>query len=54
LHTVPLLAGLARDAQVEAPALDNLAALVEGRVAPAEWAETVTAPERGKRFVRAA
>jgi hypothetical protein len=53
---VPLLAGAARAAQLDTPALDGLAALVEGRIDPHQWAATVTEPSRSKRSrpVRAA
>src|SRR5437588_3385157 len=39
---VPLLASVARDAHVDAPALNSLAALVEGRIAPERWTAAVT------------
>jgi glycerol-3-phosphate dehydrogenase (NAD(P)+) len=53
---VPLLATVARDAHVDAPALDSLAALVEGRIDPERWTATVTEPARRRRkgTVRAA
>jgi hypothetical protein len=53
---VPLLAAAARNARLDTPALDGLAALVEGRIEPEQWTETVTQPTvRGrKRTVRAA
>ncbi len=56
VDAVPLLATVARDAQLETPALENLAALVEGRIEPEQWAATVTEPERHERSrpVRAA
>jgi glycerol-3-phosphate dehydrogenase (NAD(P)+) len=44
VDSVPLLATAAREARLEAPALDGLAALVEGRIGPARWTETVTEP----------
>jgi glycerol-3-phosphate dehydrogenase len=44
VDSVPLLASFARDASVKTPAIDNLAALVEGRLEPHRWAETVTSP----------
>jgi glycerol-3-phosphate dehydrogenase (NAD(P)+) len=44
VDSVPLLAGVAREGGVETPALDGLAALVEGRLDLTRWAETVTAP----------
>jgi 1-acyl-sn-glycerol-3-phosphate acyltransferase len=49
VDSVPLLACAARQASVEAPAIAGLAALVEGRIEPERWAETVTAPTRKKR-----
>jgi glycerol-3-phosphate dehydrogenase len=56
VDSVPLLATVARDARVEAPALDSLAALVEGRIAPERWTATVTDPAwlRRKSTIRAA
>jgi 1-acyl-sn-glycerol-3-phosphate acyltransferase len=56
VESVPLLATLARDARVPAPAIDNLAALVEGRLEPERWTETVRTPSRPTRSqsVRAA
>ncbi len=56
VDSVPLLATVARQEQVEAPALDGLAALVEGRIEPERWTETVTEPSRPKqrRSARAA
>ena len=44
VDSVPLLAGAARDAHLQTPALEGLAALVEGRIAPEQWAAAVTAP----------
>jgi 1-acyl-sn-glycerol-3-phosphate acyltransferase len=56
VDSVPLLASAARDARLETPALESLAALVEGRIEPDRWAATVTQPKRRKRSrsVRAA
>jgi glycerol-3-phosphate dehydrogenase len=56
VDSVPLLASAARAAQLDTPALDGLAALVEGRIDPHQWAATVTDPPRPKRSrpVRAA
>ncbi len=56
VDSVPLLANVARDSRVEAPALEGLAALVEGRIEPERWAETVTEPTHRsrRRPVRAA
>ena len=39
----------ARRAQLDAPALDGLAALVEGRIEPEQWAATVTEPPSPER-----
>jgi 1-acyl-sn-glycerol-3-phosphate acyltransferase len=41
---VPLLATVAREEHVDAPALNSLAALVEGRIEPERWTATVTDP----------
>ncbi|HWC87354.1 MAG TPA: 1-acyl-sn-glycerol-3-phosphate acyltransferase [Solirubrobacteraceae bacterium] len=49
VDSVPLLAAAARSASVQAPAIAGLAALVEGRIEPHRWTETVTAPRRKKR-----
>jgi glycerol-3-phosphate dehydrogenase len=56
VDAVPLLATVAHDAHLDTPALDNLAALVEGRIEPERWTATVTEPVRRKRArpVRAA
>ncbi len=56
VEAVPLLATVARDARLDTPTLDNLAALVEGRIEPEQWAATVTEPARQNRSrpVRAA
>jgi len=49
VDSVPLLASAARNASVEAPAIASLAALVEGRIEPERWTQTVTAPVRRQR-----
>ncbi len=56
VDSVPLLASVARDARLRTPALDGLAALVEGRIEPELWTATVTEPPHRKpaRPVRAA
>ena len=56
VDSVPLLVDAARRAHLDTPALDGLAALVEGRIEPEQWAATVTAPPRPKsrRSIRAA
>jgi glycerol-3-phosphate dehydrogenase (NAD(P)+) len=56
VDAAPLLATAAREARLEAPALDNLAALIEGRIEPEQWAATVIEPPREPRksTVRAA
>ena len=53
---VPLLAAVARGADLRTPAIDGLTALIEGRIEPEQWTATVTAPARAKptRPVRAA
>jgi len=43
VDAAPLLASVARDAHLEAPALESLAALVEGRIEPEQWTATMTA-----------
>jgi glycerol-3-phosphate dehydrogenase len=42
VDSAPLLASVARDAHLEAPALESLAALVEGRIEPEQWTATMT------------
>jgi glycerol-3-phosphate dehydrogenase (NAD(P)+) len=56
VDSAPLLASAARHAQLETPALDSLAALIEGRMEPEQWTATVTEPPRPPRksTVRAA
>ncbi|PZS09342.1 MAG: hypothetical protein DLM64_10780 [Solirubrobacterales bacterium] len=56
VDSVPLLASATHDAQLETPAIDGLAALVEGRIDPDRWTATVTEPVRRGRVrpVRAA
>ncbi len=49
VDSVPLLATAARQAQLQTPALDGLAALLEGRIEPEQWAATVTEPPRSRR-----
>jgi 1-acyl-sn-glycerol-3-phosphate acyltransferase len=49
IDSVPLLATVARGAQLDAPALESLAALLEGRIGPERWTETVTEPARPAR-----
>jgi glycerol-3-phosphate dehydrogenase (NAD(P)+) len=45
---VPLLAARVRDAGVDAPVLGSLAGLIEGRVEPARFTSSVTAPKKKK------
>ena len=45
VDSAPLLAHVARDAHLEAPALESLAALVEGRIEPEQWKATMTADQ---------
>ncbi len=56
VDAVVLLATVARNAHLDTPALDSLAALVEGRIEPERWAATVTEPvvRTRPRSVRAA
>jgi glycerol-3-phosphate dehydrogenase len=49
LDALLLLAGALREGGVYAPAVDGLAAVVEGRVEAEAWAEAVTAPTGPKR-----
>jgi glycerol-3-phosphate dehydrogenase (NAD(P)+) len=49
VESVPMLASAAREAKLDSPALNGLAALVEGRLAPEQWAATVTEPSPSKR-----
>jgi glycerol-3-phosphate dehydrogenase (NAD(P)+) len=56
VDAAPLLATAARDARLQTPALDGLAALIEGRIEPEEWTATILEPARPTRksTVRAA
>ncbi|MBV9819607.1 MAG: 1-acyl-sn-glycerol-3-phosphate acyltransferase [Solirubrobacterales bacterium] len=56
VDSVPLLATAAREAHLQSPALEGLAALVEGRIEPERWTKTVTEPttRKPRRSVRAA
>jgi glycerol-3-phosphate dehydrogenase (NAD(P)+) len=55
VDSVPLLAGLLRDAGVAAPTVDGLSDLIEGRIEADRWTAGVTAPARAqRRSVRAA
>ena len=56
VDSVPLLAHVARDEHVDAPVLDSLAALVEGRIEPKRWTATISNPtwRQPKGSVRAA
>jgi glycerol-3-phosphate dehydrogenase (NAD(P)+) len=53
VDAIPLLAHVAREEHVDAPALESLAALVEGRIEPERWTATITTLRR-KGTVRAA
>src|ERR1700761_5396998 len=44
VDSVPLLASAAHAARLDTPALDGLAALVEGRIDPHQWAAAVSEP----------
>jgi glycerol-3-phosphate dehydrogenase (NAD(P)+) len=46
VDTVPALSDAMRRSGVRAPAVDGLAALIEGRVEAGSWARTLTAPSR--------
>jgi glycerol-3-phosphate dehydrogenase len=52
IDSVPLLATVARDARLPTPALDGLAALVQGRIDPGQWTAAVTASPRWARSGR--
>ncbi|HWF56565.1 MAG TPA: 1-acylglycerol-3-phosphate O-acyltransferase [Solirubrobacteraceae bacterium] len=56
VDAVPLLTSVAREAGLQTPALDGLAALVDGRIEPEQWTARVTSPvQRGEsRSIRAA
>jgi 1-acyl-sn-glycerol-3-phosphate acyltransferase len=54
LDALPLLARALREGGVDAPAVNGLADVIEGRVDAGDWASTITAPPRRRRFVRAA
>jgi 1-acyl-sn-glycerol-3-phosphate acyltransferase len=49
VDAAPLLASAARDARLQTPALDSLAALIEGRIEPEEWTATILEPARPTR-----
>jgi glycerol-3-phosphate dehydrogenase (NAD(P)+) len=44
VDSVPLLATVAKQARIDTPALDGLAALVEGRIDPDGWTATIVEP----------
>lgn len=44
VESVPMLASAAREARLDAPALDGLAALLDGRIEPEQWAAAITEP----------
>jgi len=46
VESVPLLAARVREAGVDAPVLRSLAGLIEGRVEPARFTSSVTAPKK--------
>ena len=54
VDTVGLLAGLAREAQLQTPALDALGELVAGRIEPAQWQNAISEPSARRRPARAA
>jgi glycerol-3-phosphate dehydrogenase len=49
MDSASLLAAASREAGLDAPALEGLTALVEGRIAPEQWAAAVTEPPNPKR-----
>jgi glycerol-3-phosphate dehydrogenase len=49
VDAVPLLASVARTAHLDTPAIDGLAAMIEGRIEPERWTATVTQPTRRRR-----
>ncbi len=49
VDAAPLLASAARHARLETPALDSLAALIEGRMEPDEWTATILRSARPTR-----
>jgi glycerol-3-phosphate dehydrogenase len=49
VDAVPLLATVARTADLDTPAIDGLAALIEGRIEPERWTATVISPPRRSR-----
>jgi 1-acyl-sn-glycerol-3-phosphate acyltransferase len=49
VESVPLLATASREARLDAPALDGLAALLDGRIEPEQWAAAVTEPPASTR-----
>jgi glycerol-3-phosphate dehydrogenase len=53
VESVPLLAARVRDAGVDAPVLGGLAGMIEGRVEPARWTASLTAPKPASRKGRA-
>src|SRR5215207_2041549 len=53
VDSVPLLAARVRDAGVDAPVLRGLAGMIEGRVEPARWTASLTAPKPSSRKGRA-
>jgi 1-acyl-sn-glycerol-3-phosphate acyltransferase len=54
VDAIPLLAGALAKADVGAPAVNGLAALIAGEIAPEDWSQAVVAPSRKRRPVRAA
>jgi glycerol-3-phosphate dehydrogenase len=54
IDAVPLLASALHDAGVPAPTVQGLADVIAGRVEPASWSQSITAPQRPARKMRAA
>jgi glycerol-3-phosphate dehydrogenase (NAD(P)+) len=52
LDVVPLLAAALRSEGMQAPAVEGLAAVVEGRVPAEDWVQDMTSPTTGRRAAR--
>src|SRR4029079_6014204 len=50
---VPLLAARLQEAGVDAPVLRGLAGIIEGRVEPARWTASLTAPKPARKAEKA-
>jgi glycerol-3-phosphate dehydrogenase (NAD(P)+) len=54
VDAVPLLAGALRHDGMRAPAVDGLAALIDGSLPPERWSEGLVTPSAAGRKIRAA